>query len=480
MTDGWVEAVPDFAPLLERCFQFDAVEAAYAVSEIEGDIPPWLQGRYFVNGPARFRRGDLQYRHWLDGDAMVCSLRFEREGVYFTSRFVRTPKLVQEEAAGRALFRTFGTAFPQDRLRRNVMLEPNVNVSVYPFAGTLLVFGEQCLPFELDPLTLETRGEYDFHGSLNEVSPFAAHPKIDPLTGHLVNFGISLAARQPTLFLYEFDPSGRLLRRRRHLLELPHSNHDFGLSPRYAVFYLSPLLMDFQRFQEEGVSVMDSLTWQPEKGSRILVLAREGKEEGFFEVEAGPGYCLHLINAFEEGNRLFVDLLEMERPIYPDHQPMPDLFQSACRCRPVRYVVDLESQELAEKRVLDYSLASDFPSIDTERVGKTYSDFWFLGISATEQPGRKFFDQLVHAGWGDENLDDIFQAPRGQYLGGEPVYAANPENHRQGVIIVQSHDPLREGTDFLLFDPQRVAAGPIARLPLRHRIHPGFHASFQA
>jgi len=39
------------------------------------------------------------------------------------------------------------------------MLEPPVNVSVYPFAGSLLAFGEQTLPYELDPVTLETRGD---------------------------------------------------------------------------------------------------------------------------------------------------------------------------------------------------------------------------------------------------------------------------------------------------------------------------------
>ena len=113
---------------------------------------------------------------------MVSSLAFTSEGVHFTSRFVDTPKRREEQAAGRFLYRGFGTAFPGDRLRRNVMIEPPVNVSVYPYNGRLLAFGEQAVPMDLDPVTLETRGEYDFHGSLNEVTPFAAHAKID---GHL-------------------------------------------------------------------------------------------------------------------------------------------------------------------------------------------------------------------------------------------------------------------------------------------------------
>ncbi len=165
---------------LERCFLFDAVEDCYPITGIAGRVPETLRGTYYVNGPARFHRNGQRYKHWLDGDGMICALRFGPDGAYFTNRFVQTRKLQEEDAAGRFLYRGFGTAFPGDRLRKDIMLEPPVNVSVYPFAGAVLAFGEQTLPYELDPLTLETRGEYDFHGKLNEVSPFAAHAKIDP------------------------------------------------------------------------------------------------------------------------------------------------------------------------------------------------------------------------------------------------------------------------------------------------------------
>jgi carotenoid cleavage dioxygenase-like enzyme len=47
------------------------------------------------------------------------------------------------------------------------------------------------------------------------------------------------------------------------------------------------------------------------------------------------------------------------------------------------------------------------------------------------------------------------------------------------VIIVQHLIPESLSAEFLLFEAASVAKGPLARLPLRHRIHPGFHASFQ-
>lgn len=90
----------DLAPGLERCFLFDAVEDSYEISGITGRVPEWLRGFYYVNGPARFERAGQRYQHWLDGDGMVCSLHFHEEGIHFTSRFVQTRKLKEEETAG--------------------------------------------------------------------------------------------------------------------------------------------------------------------------------------------------------------------------------------------------------------------------------------------------------------------------------------------------------------------------------------------
>src|SRR3990167_4103952 len=84
---------PDRAPGLERCFLFDAVEESYEITGITGRVPEWLRGSYYVNGPARFERAGRRYKHWLDGDGMVCSLRFTEQGVRFTSRFVATRKI---------------------------------------------------------------------------------------------------------------------------------------------------------------------------------------------------------------------------------------------------------------------------------------------------------------------------------------------------------------------------------------------------
>jgi all-trans-8'-apo-beta-carotenal 15,15'-oxygenase len=468
--------VNDYAPLLERAFGTAPEERSYDISSVEGEVPASLRGTYYLNGPARFERAGTRYRHWLDGDGMVCSLRFGGGRVRFTSRFVRTAKLAAEEEAGRPLFRSFGTAFESDLLKRGIMLESPANVSVYPYAGRLLAFGEQGLPVELDPSTLATRGEFNFGGALNDVSPFAAHPKIDPATGELFNFGVAFSAKEPLLNLYRFDPEGRPVYRRRLPLDYSRSLHDFGLSRGHAVFYLSPYFLDMKSLVVERRTLMDSLRWEPERGSLLLVASRESGDE-VARIPLGSRHCLHLVNCFDEGDLLTADVLELERPVYDQYQTVPDLFTDVCEGRPVRYVVSPARGEVVSREEIDYCLAPDFPSIDPRRATLPYEDFWMLGVSATGRPGRKFFDQLVRAGWGGPAAAlDVYQAPPLRYLGGEPVFVASPGG---GFVICQAFDARRAESAFVIFDAFDVAAGPVATLRLDAPVHLGFHASFQ-
>jgi carotenoid cleavage dioxygenase-like enzyme len=464
----------DLAPGLERAFSSLPAERSGAV-RVEGSLPAFLHGTYYLNGPARFARAGVRYRHWLDGDGMVCALRLGgEEGAHLTARFVRSAKWTAEEAAGRALFRTFGTAFPEDRLVRGFALESPVNVSVFPWHGTLLALGEQGLPYELDPVTLETRGLYTFGGALNPVSPFAAHCKIDPHNGELVNFGVSFASAQPILNLYRFAPAGAQLLRRRLPLPWACSLHDFALSPRHAVFYLAPYVLDMDRLMRQGHTLMQSLSWRPELGTRLLIASRETGEE-VATVPVGERYCLHTVNACEDGDRLILDVLELDRPVYDQYETVPDLFTDVGLGRPARLVIDLQKGELIDRREIAYDRAPDFPVIDPRRFGLPTDDVWMLGISQTGLPGRKFFDQLAHLSW--SGVRDIWQAPPGTYLGGEPAFAPDPAGDG-GAVICQRFDAGRAESAFLVFDAFDVASGPRATVPLDSPLHLGFHAVF--
>jgi len=103
-----------------------------------------------------------------------------------------------------------------------------------------------------------------------------------------------------------------------------------------------------------------------------------------------------------------------------------------------------------------------------------------LGISNTGRPGRKFYDQLVHASWKVDSPGDVYQAPPAHYLAGEPIFIPDLSQRAAGSIICQIFDARRVESFFAIFDAFDVGAGPLAWLRLEAPIHLGFHASFAA
>jgi carotenoid cleavage dioxygenase-like enzyme len=209
-----------------------------------------------------------------------------------------------------------------------------------------------------------------------------------------------------------------------------------------------------------------------------LIVSRETGDQ-VASIPIGNSYCLHLINSFEEENRLICDVLELAHPIYDQYQIGPDLFTSVCEGQPVRIIADVDNRELVNTTEIDYRLAPDFPSVAPAQFTQPYRDFWMLGISATGRPGRKFFDQLVHASWSCAKACDIYQAPAFQYLCGEPIFTGNPGDEKAAAVICQMFDAERVRSSFAIFDALKVSNGPRATINLRDPIPLGFHASFK-
>ena len=77
---------------------------------VEGALPPELDGTFLRNGanPAR-----AESPAWFVGDGMLHGVRIERgRARWYRNRFVQTDEFRAEEAAGRLLYRGFGTNLP--------------------------------------------------------------------------------------------------------------------------------------------------------------------------------------------------------------------------------------------------------------------------------------------------------------------------------------------------------------------------------
>lgn len=476
-------AARDHAPGLEHAFAFVPTEGRETLTSIRGDIPSFLRGTYYVNGPARFGRGEQAYGHWLDGDGMVMALKLHDQGATLTRKFVRSHKWSEEEALGRSIYRGFGTAFEGDALLRGILLASPVNVSVYPVGERLVAFGEQGLPWELDPETLDTLGEFTFDRRLNPLSPFSAHPHFSDDGSELFNFGVSFASRQPTLNLYRFQVGGGMVYRKRLPIDHPAMVHDFMVGPRHMIFHMGPHVLDMEIFARGGGSIMDALSWRPELGSRLLFVDRESGEKAG-ETEIPTGYCLHLISSFvADDGSLTLDILEMDQPVY-DQYHLPDrFFEDARVARPTRYLLHPETFELRQRVVLNDPCMCDFPTTDPRRLSQDYESFWVLGIADSHEPGRKFFNQVVRYSWTAGGRAGLWRAPSGCYLGGEPVFVPDPQApggcQGGGAVICQLFDSDAKESRFLIFDGLNLEAGPRAELTLNQPVHLGFHATFQ-
>ena len=169
-------------------------------------MPFWLRSALFRNGAGRNDLTSQWFPHWFDGDGMISAIRFDDRGIHYRNRYVATENYRQETRAGHIVNRGFGKMRPGGVLANAFRQPANVsNTSVVMQGGRLLSLWEGGPPFALDPVTLDTRGIETFGGT---VKAFSAHPKVDPDSGELFNFGIDYGAKDGAQPPHRIDRAG--------------------------------------------------------------------------------------------------------------------------------------------------------------------------------------------------------------------------------------------------------------------------------
>jgi carotenoid cleavage dioxygenase-like enzyme len=169
-----------------------------------------------------------------NGDGMITMIRFERGHADLRTRYVRTQRFRLERAARRALTGAYRNPFTDDPSVAGVG-DGNANTSVVWHAGRLLALKEAALPYELDPVTLATRGVFDFGGQLPGHT-FTAHPKIDPRTGEMIAFSYNSSGRPDRdVNLFVISPAGQVTRT--ETFQAPYSSmmHDWLVTLRLPI-----------------------------------------------------------------------------------------------------------------------------------------------------------------------------------------------------------------------------------------------------
>ncbi|HEX7761053.1 MAG TPA: carotenoid oxygenase family protein [Caulobacteraceae bacterium] len=434
--------------------------------KVTGSIPKGLNGAYYRNGPnPQFEpRGEY---HWFGGDGMIHGFFVEDGKVRYRNRYVRTPKYVTENAAGKALFGTFGNPMETDP---SVMGQDSgvANTNIVWHAGKLLALEEGHMPTEMDPITLETKGYADQYAGR-----VTAHPKMDPETGEMVWFGYSIGDMpfSKTVSYGVTDAAGKVVRRDN--FEAPYSSmvHDFLVTRNYALFPILPLTGDLQRVMSGG----PAYAWEPRKGAFVGVMKRDASVDTvrWFQVE--PKYVFHPMNAWEEGELIHADVMEYDQaPLFPNADGSRGQNAAATL---VRWTFDLAGDSDVVKRTPLDDLAGEFPRFDERHAGLAYRHGWFAANS--RKPGEVRFNAIAHI---DQRTGRrvTYDLPAADSAG-EPVFVPRTANADEGDgwVIATIYRGAEDRTDFAVFDALDLPAGPIALASLPRRVPFGFHGNWR-
>ncbi|MGH6957926.1 MAG: carotenoid oxygenase family protein [Caulobacteraceae bacterium] len=434
--------------------------------EVQGEIPAGLAGAFYRNGPnPQFEpRGSY---HWFAGDGMIHGFFVEDGKVRYRNRYVRTPKWELEHAAGRALFASFGNPMDSDP---SAMGKDSgaANTNIVWHAGRLLALEEGHKPFELDPMTLAPRGYRDeYKGRVT------AHPKLDPETGEMVWFAYSSgeAPLNATCSYGVTDKTGKVVRRDDFEAPFCSMVHDFLVTRRHVLFPILPLSGSLERAMQGG----PPLAWDPDKGSHVGVMRRDAPVSTMRWFDADPCYVFHPMNAWEDGDKILADV--MEYPVAPLFPTVSGSKPKNPFARMVRWTFDLASSSNAIKREPIDDLPGEFPRFDERRAGLSHRHGWFAGI--TRGTETILFDSIAHldlaTGRRTAHVFEPGDAP------GEPVFVPRSAGAAEGdgwlVCIVYRGG--EDASDFLVFEAQDVAAGPIASARVPRRVPYGFHGNWR-
>ncbi|WP_434687615.1 carotenoid oxygenase family protein [Pseudanabaena minima] len=448
------------------------------LSTISGKIPESLKGSLYRNGPARLERDGLKVGHWFDGDGAILAVHFAEGQARATYRYVQTEGYLEEERANKLIYGNYGMVATGSWLQRFGKSSKNVaNTSVLALPDKLLALWEGGLPHALDLETLETYGLENLEGLENRL-PYSAHPKRDPLTGEIFNFGISYG-KNATLHIYRSDRAGKLIKKNQATLQGLPMIHDFVLAGDFLIFCVPPLRMNPFPVLLNLQSYSESLQWKPQEGTEILVFNRHNLELISRNV-AEPWYQWHFGNGYSDrfGNVVF-DLIRY--PDFTTNQFLKEVASGQTKTKAEGTLwqmrLDPKTGEFLEaSQLLDRG--SEFPSVAPAEVGQN-SRYTYLSIHRPDAViNQEIFGTIARY---DYKTHTLTEADLGaNRYGMEPLFAPDATNPDRGYVITVVFDGDRQYSEVWIFDSDRLDSEPICRLALPSIVPMGFHGTWRA
>jgi carotenoid cleavage dioxygenase-like enzyme len=465
---------PDFTgfnePMRMECDLYDLV--------VEGKVPEEINGSWFRSIPDPQYPPMLGYDTFISGDGMVSLFRFEKGHVDFKMRYVMTERLKDDRAARRSLHGRYRNPFTDDPSVRG---RPRGAANTTPIwhGGRLLALKEDSRAMELDPVTLETIGEFDYHGALKSQT-MTAHPRWDPETGELYFFGYEasgLATRD--VAVCKADAQGRLVREEWFEGPFCALMHDFAATQEHLIFPFMPITADLKRIEEGG----PHWAWNPSQDFYIGIMPRDGSVKDMRWFKRPAAAVFHFMNAYTEGSKVVVDAC------YSNVNPFPFItIESGLPYDPMemkgalmRWTFDLSKPgEAFDEDVI--GPGGDMPRVADKHLMKAHDVAYYATVDPALQPLQIHgpvgpgFNTLVRLEPASGRQTAFSMGPTWTFS--EPIHIASKANGHEGYLALVVDDHERYRSEIALFEAERIANGPIARIKLPIRLRAQVHGNW--
>jgi carotenoid cleavage dioxygenase len=194
----------------------------------------------------------------------------------------------------------------------------------------------------------------------------------------------------------------------------------------------------------------------------------------WFEVD--PCYVFHVFNGWTEGSKICCDVVRYDQaPLFPTlsgDTPVP------APGRPFRWTLDLggATNRVHEEALTD--LTGEFPRCDERYSTLPYRHAYFTVTRPENRASGSVFSALGHQDLVTRR-SDVFDVPSGDLVS-EPVFVprASDAPEGDGYVLSVHYLAAENRSDLIILDAQHLAAGPVARVSLSHRVPAGFHGSW--
>ncbi|HZZ30703.1 MAG TPA: carotenoid oxygenase family protein [Phenylobacterium sp.] len=440
---------------------------------VVGEIPKDIDGVY-VRNTENPVHAPIGLYHPFDGDGMIHAMAFQDGQAAYRNRFVRTRGFAAEQAEGAALWA--GLAEHPGKSKRpgwgaQGSLKDSSSTDVVMHAGKILSTFYQCGEgYRLDPYSLETLGTEAW------VPPdgISAHAKVDQASGELMFFNYS---KQAPYMHYGVVGGDNLLK---HYVEVPLPGprlpHDMAFTTRFSIFADLPLFWDPELLPKGH----HAARFYRDLPTRFAILPRFGGPQDIRWFEARPCFVLHWMNAYEDGDEIVLDGYFQEDPQPPPldgfgprlGQMMAYLDEHSMKPRLYRWRFNLASGAVREGPLDDRIL--EFGSFNQDTAGRKGRYLY----STTAKPGWFLFTGIVKHDL-QTGASTTLEFGAGRY-GSEAPFAPRigARDEDDGYLVSFVTDMGADLSECVLIDAKDIAAGPVCRIRLPHRISSGTHATW--